>query len=54
MGCATSGLAPKTQCETKQEDADTRLSEDQVQMIKESWKVIQDDIAKVGIIMFVR
>lgn len=29
-------------------------SEDQIQMIKESWKVIQDDIAKVGIIMFVR
>ncbi|XP_062326048.1 x globin [Osmerus eperlanus] len=54
MGCAISGLSPKTPCETKQDDADTRLSEDQVQMIKDSWKVIQDDIAKVGIIMFVR
>ncbi|AWP16666.1 putative neuroglobin-1-like [Scophthalmus maximus] len=29
-------------------------TEDQIQMIKESWRVIRDDIAKVGIIMFVR
>ncbi|XP_040915973.1 x globin [Toxotes jaculatrix] len=59
MGCAISGLAAKAEFgERNTEDADAaaaaRPSEDQIQMIKKSWKVIRDDIAKVGIIMFVR
>nr|XP_020470150.1 neuroglobin-like isoform X2 [Monopterus albus] len=55
MGCAISGLAAKTEFEMNTEDSPpAHLSENQIQMIKESWKVIQDDIAKVGIIMFVR
>ncbi|XP_030574646.1 x globin [Archocentrus centrarchus] len=55
MGCAISGLAAKSEfAERTTEDAAAYPSEDQVQMIKESWKVIQDDIAKAGIIMFVR
>ncbi|XP_034714776.1 x globin [Etheostoma cragini] len=57
MGCAISGLAAKAEFgdRTTEETAGAACpSEDQIQMIKESWKVIQDDIAKVGIIMFVR
>lgn len=56
MGCAISGLAAKAEFgERNREDAAAAYpSEDQIQMIKESWKVIRDDIAKVGIIMFVR
>ncbi|KAG5857635.1 x globin [Anguilla anguilla] len=57
MGCAISGLgsAPKPTGEAKDEEATaTHLNEEQIEMIKESWKVIQEDIAKVGIIMFVR
>ncbi|XP_071354776.1 x globin [Trachinotus anak] len=56
MGCAISGLAAKAEFgERNTEDAAAaHPSEDQIQMIKESWKVIRDDIAKVGIIMFVR
>uniref|UniRef100_A0A147AXV7 Cytoglobin n=1 Tax=Fundulus heteroclitus TaxID=8078 RepID=A0A147AXV7_FUNHE len=57
MGCAISGLATKTEFSQKDGGdaaAAARPSEEQVQMIKDSWKVIRDDIAKVGIIMFVR
>ncbi|XP_045919604.1 x globin [Micropterus dolomieu] len=58
MGCAISGLTGKAEFgERNTEDAAAAAaypSEDQIQMIKESWKVIRDDIAKVGIIMFVR
>ncbi|XP_062252526.1 x globin [Platichthys flesus] len=62
MGCAISGLAAKAEFgerspEVEEEDAAAarpHLSERHIQMIKESWKVIRDDIAKVGIIMFVR
>lgn len=57
MGCAISGLAAKSQFAWKNtEDAAAAAhpTEDQIQMIKDSWKVIRDDIAKVGIIMFVR
>ncbi|XP_023146638.1 x globin isoform X1 [Amphiprion ocellaris] len=55
MGCAISGLAAKSEfAERNTEDAAAHPSEDQIQMIKDSWKVIRDDIAKVGIIMFVR
>ncbi|CAL8272247.1 unnamed protein product [Merluccius merluccius] len=52
MGCAISGVTPKSDG-----DADAgppHLSDLHIQMIKDSWKVIRDDIAKVGIIMFVR
>ncbi|XP_056282162.1 x globin [Pseudoliparis swirei] len=60
MGCALSGLAAKAEFGERttegEEDAvaAARPTEDQIQMIKDSWKVIRDDIAKVGIIMFVR
>ncbi|KAG5266183.1 hypothetical protein AALO_G00250700 [Alosa alosa] len=57
MGCAISGLglAPRQTTEPKsEEDAVAHLTGDQIDMIKDSWKVIQEDIAKVGIIMFVR
>ncbi|XP_026160370.1 x globin [Mastacembelus armatus] len=55
MGCAISSLAAKAEFgERNTEDsATTRLSDDQIQMIKESWKVIREDIAKVGIIIFI-
>uniref|UniRef100_A0A3Q3VM38 Globin domain-containing protein n=1 Tax=Mola mola TaxID=94237 RepID=A0A3Q3VM38_MOLML len=62
MGCAVSGLGAKADFgERSAEHGDAAAAadavyprEEQVQMIKESWKVIRDDIAKVGIIMFVR
>ncbi|TMS21346.1 Cytoglobin-2 [Larimichthys crocea] len=61
MGCAISGLAAKAEFGERNTGDDAAapaaaayLREDQIQMIKESWKVIRDDIAKVGIIMFVR
>lgn len=55
MGCAISGLAAKSDFgERGMDDAPAHLSDAQIQMIKDSWKVIRDDIAKVGIIMFVR
>ncbi|XP_054469867.1 x globin [Anoplopoma fimbria] len=56
MGCAISGLEAKAEFgERTTEDAAAACpSEVQIQMIKDSWKVIRDDIAKVGIIMFVR
>uniref|UniRef100_UPI0037E76A70 x globin n=1 Tax=Semicossyphus pulcher TaxID=241346 RepID=UPI0037E76A70 len=55
MGCAISGLAAKAEFGERSTDAAAACpSEAQIQMIKESWKVIRDDIAKVGIIMFVR
>ncbi|KAM8913612.1 x globin [Spinachia spinachia] len=61
MGCAISGLAAKAEFgEVTAEDDDaaaaaaSRPTEQQIRMIKDSWKVIRDDIAKVGIIMFVR
>ncbi|XP_031703501.1 x globin [Anarrhichthys ocellatus] len=59
MGCAISGLTAKAEFgerTTEEDDAAAAAcpSEDQILMIKDSWKVIRDDIAKVGIIMFVR
>lgn len=57
MGCAISGLGTKGEFgERRTEEAAAAVypREDQIQMIKDSWKVIRDDIAKVGIIMFVR
>lgn len=58
MGCAISGsgLTPRTQEIRNTEDAEgpARLTPRHIHLIKESWKVIQEDIAKVGIIMFVR
>uniref|UniRef100_A0A3B3DTC9 X globin n=1 Tax=Oryzias melastigma TaxID=30732 RepID=A0A3B3DTC9_ORYME len=54
MGCAISGLAAKSElADRSREDAAVEHpNEEQIQMIKDSWKVIRDDIAKVGIIMF--
>ncbi|KAJ8409038.1 hypothetical protein AAFF_G00240590 [Aldrovandia affinis] len=57
MGCAISGLSlvAKPAGDIRDEDvAVVNLTLQQIEMIKESWKVIQEDIAKVGIIMFVR
>lgn len=63
MGCAISSLGAKAEFGERSagdEDAAAAAAavvyprEDQIQMIKDSWKVIRDDIAKVGIIMFVR
>ncbi|CAJ1073814.1 neuroglobin-like [Xyrichtys novacula] len=56
MGCAISGLAAKAEFGERNTTTAAAVcpSGDQIQMIKESWKVIRDDIAKVGIIMFVR
>jgi len=58
MGCAISGsgLTPRTPEIRSTEDAEApaRLTPRHIHLIKESWKVIQEDIAKVGIIMFVR
>ncbi|KAM9466168.1 x globin [Clarias gariepinus] len=60
MGCAISGLglAPKKATEAvseeEEEEEEVHLSSEHITMIKESWKVIQEDIAKVGIIVFVR
>ncbi|KAM7402860.1 hypothetical protein PAMA_003671 [Pampus argenteus] len=56
MGCAISSLGAKAELGERNtaDGAAAHLSEEQIQMIKESWQVIRDDIAKVGIIMFVR
>ncbi|XP_059411137.1 neuroglobin-1-like [Carassius carassius] len=57
MGCAISGsgVTPRSAANRNTEDqAPARLTPDHIQLIKESWRVIQEDIAKVGIIMFVR
>ncbi|KAK6481223.1 neuroglobin-1-like [Huso huso] len=57
MGCAVSGpgLASKPSEDPNEEEASApTLTDHQIKLIKESWKLIQEDIAKVGIIMFVR
>ncbi|XP_028294049.1 x globin [Gouania willdenowi] len=57
MGCAISGLAAKSELSERNNTEDVvnvHLTEQQIHIIKDSWKVIRDDIAKVGIIMFVR
>ncbi|XP_034050698.1 x globin [Thalassophryne amazonica] len=55
MGCAISGLEAKADFgERNREDAAAPPSDHQIDIIKESWNVIREDIAKVGIIMFVR
>ncbi|KAJ3612988.1 hypothetical protein NHX12_019245 [Muraenolepis orangiensis] len=55
MGCAISGVTAESGGDGSAAAAGLpQLSDDQIQMIKASWKVIRDDIAKVGIIMFVR
>ncbi|XP_061598951.1 x globin [Cololabis saira] len=61
MGCAISGLAERSEYAERSRDAAAAAAaaaqhpnEQHIQMIKDSWKVIRDDIAKVGIIMFVR
>ncbi|KAL7861823.1 hypothetical protein SRHO_G00132640 [Serrasalmus rhombeus] len=54
MGCAISGLGLTPRQVTESRGEEEHLTEEQIDMIKVSWKVIQEDIAKVGIIMFVR
>lgn len=60
MGCAVSSLGAKAEFGEKSADEEDAAAaaaypkDDQIRMIKDSWKVIRDDIAKVGIIMFVR
>ncbi|KAM4632848.1 neuroglobin-like [Polymixia lowei] len=53
MGCAISGLGlvPKQDGELRDE---VRLDEEDRETIKDTWRLIQEDIAKVGIIMFVK
>ncbi|XP_077394288.1 x globin [Festucalex cinctus] len=57
MGCAISGLSETAELGEKSNyhaGGGGQLSQDQIDMIKESWKVIRDNITKVGIIVFVR
>ncbi|XP_077411475.1 x globin [Vanacampus margaritifer] len=60
MGCAISGLSETADLGEKSNyhagggGEGGHLSQDQIDMIKESWKVIKDNITKVGIIVFVR
>lgn len=54
MGCAISDLTKSEFAQKDSEEDAAHPSQEHIQMIKDSWKVIQDDIAKVGIIMFVR
>ncbi|KAJ7988105.1 hypothetical protein DPEC_G00320170 [Dallia pectoralis] len=53
MGCAISGLTPKPVGEVKDEAPIVHLTVEHKGLIKDTWKVIQENIAKVGIIMFV-
>ncbi|MGH0189520.1 UNVERIFIED_CONTAM: hypothetical protein FKN15_036245 [Acipenser sinensis] len=53
MGCAVSGPGQASKPNEEEASAAT-LTDHQIELIKESWKLIQEDIAKVGIIMFVR
>nr|XP_013999348.1 unnamed protein product [Salmo salar] len=53
MGCAISGLAPKQVGDVMDDVPIVHLTDEHREIIKETWKVIQENIAKVGIIMFV-
>ncbi|XP_007891388.1 x globin [Callorhinchus milii] len=56
MGCAISGPGqyPASGREDVVAVASLSLSDRQTQLVKETWRLVQEDIAKVGIIMFVR
>lgn len=54
MGCAISGLAEAADFDGRAAATATLPAEQQIHLIQESWKVIRDDIAKVGIIVFVK
>ncbi|XP_030628718.1 neuroglobin-like [Chanos chanos] len=54
MGCAISGLAPKPVGDPVDEVLTVHLTDEQKERIRDSWKIIQEDISKAGIIMFVR
>ncbi|XP_055028958.2 x globin [Misgurnus anguillicaudatus] len=57
MGCAISGsdLTSRSKAqEMRDETPAVYVNEHQIEIIRDSWRVIQEDIAKVGIIMFVR
>ncbi|KAL0965077.1 hypothetical protein UPYG_G00276480 [Umbra pygmaea] len=53
MGCAISGLVPKQVGDVKDDVPVVHLTVEHKEIIKDTWKVIQENIAKVGIIMFV-
>ncbi|XP_064781752.1 neuroglobin-like [Oncorhynchus masou masou] len=53
MGCAISGLVPKQVGDVIDDVPIVQLTDEHREIIKETWKVIQENIAKVGIIMFV-
>ncbi|XP_019908710.2 cytoglobin-2 isoform X3 [Esox lucius] len=53
MGCAISGLIPKQVMDVKEDVPIVHLTVEHKELIKDTWKVIQENIAKVGIIMFV-
>ncbi|XP_063079782.1 x globin [Engraulis encrasicolus] len=54
MGCPISTFAQKPTADTFEEVALVSLTDAQKEMIKESWKCVQQDITRAGIIMFVR
>nr|CAG25723.1 globin X [Danio rerio] len=57
MGCAISGsglTAGAPEIRPGEEETPAGLTTNHIRLIKESWRLIQEDIAKVGIIMFVR
>ncbi|XP_075469469.1 neuroglobin-like isoform X1 [Ascaphus truei] len=58
MGCALSGLGWQRRASVdpaKPEPLPTlNLSQEQHRLLVESWKLIREDIAKVGVIMFIR
>ncbi|XP_062407489.1 cytoglobin-1-like [Sardina pilchardus] len=54
MGCPISTLASKPAVNSSEEIALVRLTDNQKEMIKQSWSSIQRDITRAGIILFVR
>ncbi|XP_078518153.1 neuroglobin-1-like [Lissotriton helveticus] len=59
MGCVLSELgfgwgASSVQEEGAPPDPVLTLSQEELRLLRESWRLIQDDISKVGVIMFVR
>nr|CAG25724.1 globin X [Carassius auratus] len=57
MGCAISGsglTARAPEIRAGEEETPAGLTANHIRLIKESWRLTQEDIAKVGIIMFVR
>ncbi|KAL2082633.1 hypothetical protein ACEWY4_022451 [Coilia grayii] len=54
MGCPISASAQKPAADTLEEIALVNLTDKQRELIMDSWKCIQQDITRAGIILFVR